>query len=217
MSLSLGERLVELRKEKHLSQEEVADRLNVTRQTVSKWELDQSTPDFDKIIPLCELYEISTDQLLTGRKQENTDNTFDEDYIDPVVEEENKRKRVGALAFSIFLYFLAVAWIMISIPVLGINPVLGSAGFMLIVGIATSIIVYSQIVYKKKKTKKEKYESEIMKQIESILSILFCIIYLVVSFLTMAWHITWVIWIIYALVVEIAKLVIMLRGVKNEE
>lgn len=215
--MSLGERLVELRKEKHLSQEEVADRLNVTRQTVSKWELDQSTPDFDKIIPLCELYEISTDQLLTGRKQENTDNTFDEDYIDPVVEEENKRKRVGALAFSIFLYFLAVAWIMISIPVLGINPVLGSAGFMLIVGIATSIIVYSQIVYKKKKTKKEKYESEIMKQIESILSILFCIIYLVVSFLTMAWHITWVIWIIYALVVEIAKLVIMLRGVKNEE
>lgn len=217
MSLSLGERLVELRKEKHLSQEEVADRLNVTRQTVSKWELDQSTPDFDKINPLCELYEISTDQLLTGRKQENTDNTFDEDYIDPVVEEENKRKRVGALAFSIFLYFLAVAWIMISIPVLGINPVLGSAGFMLIVGIATSIIVYSQIVYKKKKTEKEKYESEMMKQIESILSILFCIIYLVVSFATMAWHITWLIWIVYALVVEIAKLVIMLRGVKNEK
>ena len=58
--MSLGQRLIELRKEKKLSQEEVAGKLNVTRQTVSKWETDQSTPDFDKILPLCELYGIST-------------------------------------------------------------------------------------------------------------------------------------------------------------
>ena len=60
--MSLGQRLIELRKEKKLSQEEVAGKLNVTRQTVSKWETDQSTPDFDKILPLCELYEISTEE-----------------------------------------------------------------------------------------------------------------------------------------------------------
>ena len=47
--MSLGQRLIELRKEKKLSREEVAGKLNVTRQTVSKWETDQSTPDFDKI------------------------------------------------------------------------------------------------------------------------------------------------------------------------
>ena len=40
--MSLGQRLIELRKEKKLSQEEVAGKLNVTRQTVSKWETDQS-------------------------------------------------------------------------------------------------------------------------------------------------------------------------------
>ena len=67
---NLGERLFELRKTKNLSQEEVAEKLNVTRQTVSKWETNQSTPDFDKIIPLCELFEISTDELLTGIKKE---------------------------------------------------------------------------------------------------------------------------------------------------
>ena len=69
--MSLGERLLELRNDKHLSQEEVADKLNVTRQTISKWETDQSTPDFDKIVPLCELYEITADQLLTGKREEN--------------------------------------------------------------------------------------------------------------------------------------------------
>ncbi|MBR6113253.1 MAG: helix-turn-helix transcriptional regulator [Bacilli bacterium] len=78
--MTLGERLMNLRKEKHLSQEEVADRLNVTRQTVSKWELDQSTPDFDKIVPLCKLYEISSEELITGNKPEGT--TMSDDGID---------------------------------------------------------------------------------------------------------------------------------------
>ena len=68
--MDLGQKLFELRKGKNLSQEEVADKLNVTRQTVSKWETNQSTPDFDKIVPLCELFEISTEELLIGKKTE---------------------------------------------------------------------------------------------------------------------------------------------------
>ena len=68
--MSLGERLLELRKSKHLSQEELAYKLDVTRQTISKWETDQSTPDFDKIMPLCELYGITSDELLTGISKE---------------------------------------------------------------------------------------------------------------------------------------------------
>ena len=72
--MTLGNRLYEMRKEKGLSQEKTAEVLGVTRQTISKWETDQSTPDFDKILPLCELYGISTEELLTGKKQE-TDNT----------------------------------------------------------------------------------------------------------------------------------------------
>lgn len=68
--MNIGQKLLDLRKSKHLSQEEVAYKLNVTRQTISKWETDQSTPDFDKIAPLCSLYGISADELLTGKKRE---------------------------------------------------------------------------------------------------------------------------------------------------
>ena len=50
----------------HSFKTEVADKLNVTRQTVSKWETDQTTPDFNKIVPLCELYDITANELLTG-------------------------------------------------------------------------------------------------------------------------------------------------------
>ena len=77
----LGEKLLDLRKSKGLSQEEVADKLGVTRQTVSMWETDHSTPYFDKIAPLCKLYDISADELLTGviiekeEKEEVVENT----------------------------------------------------------------------------------------------------------------------------------------------
>ena len=72
--MNLGDKLLELRKKKGLSQEEVAFELNVTRQTISKWETNQTTPDFDKIAPLCKLYEISTDELLTGKKTDEVVN-----------------------------------------------------------------------------------------------------------------------------------------------
>ena len=65
--MDLGERLLDLRKSKKLSQEVVARELNVSRQTISKWETNQSVPDIDKILPLCELYGVTADELLTGR------------------------------------------------------------------------------------------------------------------------------------------------------
>ena len=65
--MDFGNRLFELRKQRGLSQEELANRLNVTRQTVSKWEVGDSTPDMDKLIALGEVFEISMDELMLGR------------------------------------------------------------------------------------------------------------------------------------------------------
>ena len=208
--MSLGERLLELRKSKHLSQEEVADKLNVSRQTISKWETDSSTPDFDKIIPICDLFEITTDELLTGNKEEK-----EEVKESSISEEEKSRKRIGGIAFSVFLYFAAVAWIMTSVAALNLNPVISSAIFLLICGVATCIIIYSCVVYKKEKPEEEK--NPILKKVDDIVSIITLVVYLLVSFLTMAWHITWIIWIIYALVMEIIKLMFMLKGDYNEK
>ena len=72
--MGLGQRLIELRKSKQLSQEEVADKLNVTRQTISKWETDQSSPEFDKIIPLCELFETPVSEILGESIEEKETN-----------------------------------------------------------------------------------------------------------------------------------------------
>lgn len=207
--MNIGEKLYDLRREKHLSQEEVAEKLNVTRQTISKWETNQSTPDFDKIVPLCQLYGISADELLTGVKKEEK-NLKIESQEEKL---ENKRKKAMGIGIAIILYFVAIAWIMVSIPVLMMNPIVSSAIFLLICGVATFVIVYSSIVYKEKKKKEMDDEStRLRKQITEIASMITLVIYLFVSFFTMAWHITWLLWIVYALVEEIIKLIFLLKG-----
>lgn len=62
----LGEKLLDLRKKAGLSQEEVADKLGVTRQTVSKWETDQTVPELIKAKLLSQLYNVSYDYLISG-------------------------------------------------------------------------------------------------------------------------------------------------------
>ena len=205
----LGEKLLDLRKSKGLSQEEVADKLGVTRQTVSKWETDQSTPDFDKIAPLCKLYDISADELLTGV-------IIEKEEKEVVTNTNTEGKRIFGICLGIFLYFVAVAWIMTSIPVLMINPVLASAIFLLIIGAATITIIYYCSMYKKNKRTNCEHEkcNTVEKQVIHITSIVFTIIYLYVSFTTGKWAITWIIWIIYALAEAIIKLLFTLRGEK---
>lgn len=217
--MNIGEKLLELRKSKQLSQEEVANKLNVTRQTVSKWETGQSMPDFDKILPICELYEISADELLSKTKNEKLNEEKD---VEKELDNQNDKRKITekkakGIGLSILIYFIAVAWIMVTIPVFMMNPVLSSAVFLLICGIATYIMVYTCIVYKKEKTKKEEKENKMQKQINEIISIIILIIYLYISFTTMAWHITWIIWVVYGLIEEIIKLIFMLRSNKEDE
>lgn len=64
MNIEIANRLVALRKENGLSQEELAARLGVSRQAVSKWERAESSPDTDNLIGLSRIYAISLDDLL---------------------------------------------------------------------------------------------------------------------------------------------------------
>ncbi len=213
---NLGERLFELRRDKKLSQEEVAEKLNVTRQTVSKWETNQSMPDLDKIVPLCELYEITPNELF-GKLKENKPTKNTEYVIDLKEEKLKTKKKAKGIAISIVLYFLGVVWIMIAIPVVNMNPIVASAIFLLICGIATGIITYACISYKKTKIPEENINDKLINQISDVVAIIVLIFYLIISFKTMAWHLTWIIWVIYGLFAEILKLVFMLRNLKDEK
>ena len=66
--MTLGERIYALRTAKNLSQGDLAEQLDVSRQSVSKWETDTSVPDLDKLVKLCDLFEVSMDELVRGEK-----------------------------------------------------------------------------------------------------------------------------------------------------
>ena len=68
---TFGTRLARLRKEKGLSQVDIADKVGVTAQAVSKWENDQTSPDIDVLLNLSEIFEISMDELL-GKTEKKT-------------------------------------------------------------------------------------------------------------------------------------------------
>lgn len=62
--MRLSEKIMDLRKKSGWSQEELAEKLGISRQSVSKWETGESVPDLDKIIRMSELWNVSTDYLL---------------------------------------------------------------------------------------------------------------------------------------------------------
>ena len=69
MTLETANRLYELRKKHNLSQEELAEKLGVSRQAVSKWERSEASPDTDNIIALAKIYGLTLDELIYGEKE----------------------------------------------------------------------------------------------------------------------------------------------------
>ncbi len=72
MMETFGQRLARIRKEKELTQNDLADYLSISPQAISKWESDLTSPDLDTIIKLANLFNMSTDELL-GNKQSRTE------------------------------------------------------------------------------------------------------------------------------------------------
>ena len=90
--------------------------------------------------------------------------------------------------------------------------------------IGTIILIFTLLTRRSKKKIEEVNKAEkkdeknpVLRATISIFSLLTTCVYLIVSFLTMAWHITWIIWLVYAIGVEIIKLIFSLKGVNSYE
>lgn len=96
--MSFNENLTRFRKQAGMSQEDLAEKLQLTRQTISKWETGLSEPDLSTLEQLCKLLQVSPDELLLGKKKEDSA---------PVP--EKKRREVYEIFFYIFLIVIFVA------------------------------------------------------------------------------------------------------------
>ncbi len=106
--MDLGKRIFDLRKEKNLSQGELAEMLDVSRQSISKWETNASTPELDKILKLSEIFGISLDGLIKGTEETHCE--INKNTAEAVNKEKSLMQRIvgvillctGLIAFLIF-------------------------------------------------------------------------------------------------------------------
>lgn len=112
--IKIGSFIKELRKEKGLTQEQLAEQLNVSRRTVSRWETGDNLPDLDILIEMADYYDIDLRELLDGERKSEKMNKELEETVLKVAEYSNEEKNkltrkmnvlfgVGIIAFSVYL------------------------------------------------------------------------------------------------------------------
>ena len=121
--MEFNNKLYELRKQKGFSQEELANRLNVSRQTISKWEVGESTPDMENLVAISELFEISLDELVRNKVPEEADTSaqvvkseFYSDIKENVLTDENRKKakkglKIAAIVLGIIVLIDLISFV----------------------------------------------------------------------------------------------------------
>lgn len=95
--MKFNEKLIELRKKEGLSQEELGYKLNVTRQTISKWELGQTTPEMDKLMAMSKIFNISVDELVNETEVTTNQKTVIEDKTIGKEGTKNNKKTIAII------------------------------------------------------------------------------------------------------------------------
>ena len=152
----LGEKITELRKRSGLSQEQFGDKIGVSRQAVSKWEMSQTTPDLSKIVAVAEFFGVSTDFLLKdelGMSDLDAGSTPVASEASPtekhaVALEEvqsylaSTRTKTRGIIISIILFFLSpVTGIFLSLTGSDMYPIIGAMVEVIVLIIAVVILI----------------------------------------------------------------------------
>lgn len=125
--MEFNNKLYELRKQKGFSQEELANRLNVSRQTISKWEVGESTPDMEKLVAISDLFEVSLDELVKGEEpklaepsEQIVKSELYSDIKEQVLTADNKEKakkgiKIAGIILGIFVLIDVISFVIYAI------------------------------------------------------------------------------------------------------
>ena len=151
--MKLADKLFELRKEKGWSQEKLAEQINVSRQSISKWESGQALPELEKVVELSKIFQVTTDYLLLEEG--------DKPEIKPVLSEDEKDRyyqQVKSYGFWHILYILVSALAIYLFSAGSIFP----AKFTALVWLTFFLLVASAMAINKALKIKEKYLDKVI-------------------------------------------------------
>ncbi len=157
--MSFGDNLRFLRTNREMTQEELAERMAVSRQTVSKWESDNAYPEMEKLIALCELFSCTMDALVRGDlTTETQENKLEEAPAVPQSEKTETARLYDAhmnrfslaIAGAVGLILLAVGALIFLCALFEQNEIISGvivAGFLLFLAIAIAIFIFAGIAH----------------------------------------------------------------------
>ncbi|MBD5137181.1 MAG: helix-turn-helix transcriptional regulator [Lachnospiraceae bacterium] len=111
----IGKFIALKRKEKNLTQQQLAERLGISNKTISKWENGKCMPDYSIVKPLCQELEITVAELMDGEvKEDNSIRVFDEQQMIDVLERIQILEKQKQLLFGIMLITMGIAMMALS-------------------------------------------------------------------------------------------------------
>ena len=197
-----ADKVVQLRKKSGWSQEELAEKLNVTRQSVSKWEGAQSIPDLEKILQLAQIFGVSTDYLLKDElaEAEYTKSDDSSSVRRVSMEEANaflqvKQATAGRIAFATFLCILSpiCLFLLAAASETGMLPLIGLGVIFFIVG-GVNWASMEKLLQEGDYTRTKKKTSSITGVVSTVYWCVAAAVYLACSLPGHSWRESWVIW-----------------------
>ena len=129
--MNLGKKIMTMRNEKNLSQEQLAEKLNVTRQTISNWENGKFYPDIDSLVNLSKFFNVSLDDLLS----------YDDKVLDYLKDSTDIVKSNKNILYAVLLNILLI----IAFIIVGI--IFNESASIIIIIFTVSIISFSFLFY----------------------------------------------------------------------
>ena len=143
--MKIGKFIADLRKEKNLTQEQLAEKLYITDRAVSKWERGLSLPDADKMLDLCNILGISVNELLNGEKiaMKDYEKKTEELLLELAKQDEEKNKKL-----FVYMWVLFISIMLFYFGILFISTLLLEEGWLLglIIGVSTFVFVVTAFI-----------------------------------------------------------------------
>ena len=156
--MKLPEKIYELRKASHLSQEQLAEKIGVSRQSISKWESGESSPELERVVALSQVFHVTTDSLLKSNetdelmiRTERLETTQEELKVE-LIQTQMKNIRIFSIAF---IYTVALAFFLfLQLPLPYLTPdadlLTRFVEFAIVLLIATAICIQVNLKLSKK-------------------------------------------------------------------
>jgi len=141
--VKIGKFIANVRKENKLTQKQLAEKLGITDRAISKWENGKSMPDLSLLKPICNILNISINELLSGEYIKNKEENLENNIVN-AIDYSNKKNKLYELGFFLFILFFGIIMLVMSMSIFS-TPIPFTVWYS-ILGTYILMIIFSYIL-----------------------------------------------------------------------